>query len=130
MPSDTAAEFGQRLSVAREAVQRREGARLSYDSLAAEMVGTFGARYVPTGQTISNWHNGKVPPEGIRLEWIEWLAERYGVSLSSLSPVFHERIGPARALLSRSRCSALPPVRGQLVLPFIIVPDPPLALVG
>lgn len=100
--AEVRSEFAENLEKARVEAGRREGRELSYSHLQKEMGLTFGT-HVPTAQSVANYHL-TATPERANLEWVEWFAERYGIAASSLHPVIAERLGPARTLLSRSRC--------------------------
>lgn len=101
MSIDNAEEFGRRLEQARVAA----GAP-SYRSLEREAIRALG--FGPSNQTISNYHHGKVDPARASLELVVWLASRYGVALSDLSPVVAERFHGARdVLIASTGCSVL-----------------------
>jgi hypothetical protein len=110
--------FGLALEAARLETQLREGRKLSYGQLAREMAATLRCQ-PPTSQTVAEYHRGHINLDTVPIEWVVWLADRYGASLRTLSPTLGERVAAAKSLLSRSRCINLVPERfGQISLPF------------
>ena len=100
---DDARTLGEQLEAARLAA----GAP-SYRLLEREAIAALGPTAV-SNTAISNYHHGKVTPEKAQLELMCFLANRYGVGLSVLSPTVAARWESARELVgSASRCITTP----------------------
>jgi transcriptional regulator with XRE-family HTH domain len=93
---DNGETFGKKLTAAWEAAGGP-----SYRQLEREAVEVLG-RYAPSNTTISNYHKGKIAPGNADVALVAWLAERYGVSVTSLSEILGERLQGTRDLLMRS----------------------------
>lgn len=114
--TDTKETLGANLKAARAAVGDP-----SYDGLAREMY--VDLRRAPNGQTIRQYHDGKVGLDRVDINVIAWLAIRYGIPVYELSPSIAAAVSAARGVLLRSTWSVTgvenPPVmQGVLSLDF------------
>lgn len=107
MTTDDAAGFGQQLTAARLAAGKptfKKIERAAWESLGA---------YAPTAETIRLYHCGTVTPEKADVVLVAFLADLYGVSVSTLSQTIADRAEMARDLLvDKLRCISECP--GQL----------------
>lgn len=96
-------ENQQRERLARDlAAARKRAGSPSFSLMARESVAVFGPIEAPSDQSLANYHNPKKIPERVNVEWVAFLAGRYGTTVRALSPELAEVADARKDLLIRS----------------------------